>query len=98
MPLSSSAVAGAGTGRVPWAVVIVPEPRFTGEALHLGDAEQFETDDRADDVHDRIDRADFVEMDLVGRRAVHLCLCFGKTFEYGHAFFLDRMRRARRHP
>ena len=32
MPRSSSAVAGAGTGRVPWAQRTVPEPAATGDA------------------------------------------------------------------
>ena len=42
------------------------------------DAQQVPADRRADDVGDRIDRADFVEVDLLDRRAVDLGLGLGQ--------------------
>lgn len=44
-------------------------------------AEQIEPNRRADDVHDRVDRADFVKMNLVERRSMHASLCLGDVLE-----------------
>ena len=43
------------------------------------DAQQVPADRRADDVGDRIDRADLVEVDLLDRRAVDLGLGLGQA-------------------
>ena len=45
------------------------------------DAQQIEPDRRADDVGDRIDGADFVEVHLLDRRAVHLRLGLGQLLK-----------------
>ena len=52
------------------------EPRSGGNrrALDPFDAEQVPGDGRPDDIGDRIDRAHFVEMDLLHRCPVDLCL------------------------
>ena len=44
-------------------------------------AEQVPADGRADDVGDRVDRADLVEVDLLDRRAMHLGLDLGQPLE-----------------
>ena len=45
------------------------------------DAEQVKSDRRSNDVHDRVDRADFVEMNLVERRAMHAGFGLGDVLE-----------------
>ena len=52
-----------------------------GRAGDLGDAEHLQTDAGAGDVDDGVDRADFVEMDAVGRGAVDLGLGVGQPAE-----------------
>ena len=62
-------MAGAGTGRIPCSVRTVPLPTLIGAAVDRFDAEIVETEARADDVADRIDRADFVEVHFLDRRS-----------------------------
>ena len=81
MPLSSSAVAGAGTVARPWAIVIVPVPVGTGELHHAVHAQQVPGDGRADDVGNRIDRTHLVEVHLLHARAMHAGLRFRQTRE-----------------
>ena len=64
-PRAARAVAGAGTGSSPCSVFTVPLPTLSGEQTDRVDAQQVERDARADDVGDGIDRADFVEVDLL---------------------------------
>ena len=45
------------------------------------DSEQIESDRHADNVHNRVDRTDFVEMNFVDRRAMHSRLGLGDVLE-----------------
>ena len=74
MPLSNSAVPGAGSGIRPWAAITEPRPGGIGAGLEPVDAQQVEPDGGADDVDDRIDRADLVEVDLLHVHAVRVGL------------------------
>ena len=58
-----------------------PVPQAERSTVDRVDAEQIEADRRAYDVDDRIDRADFVKMDIVGRRAMDRRLGFGQSTE-----------------
>ena len=55
---------------------------------HARFAEQLERDAAADDVDDRVHRADLVKMHLVRRHAVNLALGHGDSAENGNRFFL----------
>ena len=66
-PSAAAAVAGAGTGNVPCAHCTVPLPTFSGEATMSIDAEPLHAEHRADDVDDRVERADFVQVDALER-------------------------------
>ena len=63
----------------------------TGEHARL--AENFQRDRRADDVHDRIHRADFVKMNLLGRFAVDFPLRRGDALKDGQRFFFHPRRK-----
>ncbi len=55
---------------------------------HARFAEQFQRNGRADDVHDGIHRADFVEMNFVRRQSVDFALRLGDALEDGDGFLL----------
>ena len=59
-------------------------------------AQIFESPGNADDVQDAVDGPDFMEMNLVDRHAVNLCLGFCQLAEYGEAFRLNAVRQRRR--
>ena len=61
---------------------------------HARLAEQFQRDGRADDVHDGIHRADFVEMDFVRRQAVDFALGLGDARKNGDGFLFHPRRKA----
>ncbi len=77
-PRRSSAVAGAGTGRTPWAHLTVPLPMLSAEQYQRVGGERFDGDRSADDVHDGVFRADLVEVDGLGRAIVNLALGLGE--------------------
>ena len=58
--------AGAGLGSVPWAARTVPVADRDRAERDLVDAEHLERGAGADDVDDRVERADLVEVDVVG--------------------------------
>ncbi len=58
--------------------------------LHFVDVEQLECRARADDVDDRVEAADLVEVDLLGRTAVEMAFGLGERVE--------RAERAAPHP
>jgi len=60
--LEQFAVAGAGTGKIPWAIFAVPPPTFKAEQANFSMPECVEPDAGTDDVHDRVHGAHFVEM------------------------------------
>ena len=67
-------MAGAGTGITPWAARTHPLPRPTGRLQIAVDAQALEPFDRADDVDERVHRADLVQRHLLRRHAVHAAL------------------------
>ena len=75
----------------------VPPPTFSGDAMTSLDAEPLEAVDGADDVDDRIERADLVQVHPLDRRVVDRGLRLGEPLEQ-----LDRailaLRRKRRPP
>ena len=89
-PCSNAAVAGAGTGRTPWAIFAVPPPTLSGEQANLLDAECVEADAGADDVDDGVDGADFVEMNFFERYVVDVCFGFAKFLKNGGGALSDR--------
>ena len=80
-PRSSSTVAGDGTGNRPCAHSTVPPPTLSGEADPLVDAQCQAADGRANDVHNRIHRADFVEVNLFHVGVVDLRLGLTQRLE-----------------
>lgn len=56
-------------------------PRWNRTRDDFINAEQIKSDRRADDVYDRVNRSDFVEMNLVDCRAMHAGLCLGNVLE-----------------
>ena len=64
------AVAGAGTGSTPCAACTVPLPEVERRANDALDAEGVEADRRADDIRDRVERADLVEVNLFERNVM----------------------------
>ena len=74
-------MAGAGIEQRPWAISTKPWPVGTGEHDDPLDAQQIEADRRADDVGNRVDGADFVEVDFFDRAAVDLGLGLGQLAE-----------------
>ena len=65
----------------PCDVSTVPEPTATGVASSEVDAERVQPGARADDVDDRVDRADLVEVHVVDGRPVHGGLGVGESAE-----------------
>src|SRR5206468_11823219 len=60
---------------------------------HARFAEQFERNGRADDIHDGIDRADFVEMHFLGRQSVNFSFGHGDALEHGEGLLLHPIRK-----
>ena len=85
-PCNSLAVAGAGTGNTPWAIFAVPPPTFSGEHAKRSMPSALKPMHDADDVHNGIDGADFVEMNLFEWRVVNV--------RFGLAKFLKNARSA----
>lgn len=65
-----------------------PEP-WQGGAGHACNAKPRESPEGADHVDDRIQRPDFVEMNLFERDGMRLAFRFAKEAQGGHASFLD---------
>ena len=63
-------MAGAGTGNTPCAERTMPPPTFSGDADDPVGAEPLEPEHRADDVDDRVERADLVQVHLLDRHLV----------------------------
>ena len=80
-PRSSSATAGGGTGRVPCAPRTVPEPTATGETTTSSAPRCDEAGAHPDDVGDRVERADLVEVHVERVVAVHGGLGDGEPLE-----------------
>ena len=80
-------MAGAGTGKTPCAECTIPPPTLSGEATIAVRAEPLEAEHRADDVDDRVERADLVEVHLLDRHLVDGRLGLGQPPEQ-----LDRPR------
>lgn len=57
----------------------------------LLDAERFDSDARTDDIRDRIERADFVELDVFRRLAVDLAFGDGNALENGERVLLHEI-------
>ena len=57
-------MAGAGTGKRPWAQSTVPPPTLRGEQNHCVDRECVDAGGGGDDVDDCVDCADFVEVNF----------------------------------
>ena len=68
---SSSVTAGAGLGSWPWAASTVPSPTVIGLQTMRSMPSDSSAAQVADDVDDGVDRPDFVELDIVGGRAMH---------------------------
>ena len=80
-PASNSAVAGAGTGMMPCCERAKPLPIGSGETSNSPSSKLLERPGRADDVDDRIDRADLMEMDMLGRRVMDFGFGVGQRLE-----------------
>ncbi len=63
---------------------------------HAVDAELLEAPRSADNINDRIDRADFVEVNVIGRRVVNLRLGLREHFEDCDRALADRRGQRRR--
>ena len=94
-PRSSASTAGPGTGSGPCAACTRPRPSGSGADVHGVDAEVREAERRADDVDDGVERADLVELDLLGRDAVHAPLGLGEAREDGERALAHRAAPAR---
>ena len=60
---------------------MVPLPTLSGDAVTRAIPSRLERVDRADDVDDRVERADFVQVNLVDRRTVYARLGLGQSPE-----------------
>ena len=78
-PRSSSSVAGAGSGSRPCAVPTKPRAIGSGEHSSSSISQRLERERDAADVADRIERADLVEVDLLGLDAVDAGLGDGRA-------------------
>ena len=74
-------MAGAGTGNSPCAQVTVPLPTLSGDETIAVGAEPFHREHGADDVDDRVDGADLVQVDAVERHVVNRGFGFGEPVE-----------------
>ena len=65
--------------------------RTQGErrALHARDSERRQAGAGSDNIHDRVDRSDLVELHTIDFHPVHFCLGLGKTLEHSQTEFLD---------
>ncbi len=95
MPASSSSVAGAGSGRRPWADSTVPWPSATGEQVTRSIASRSRAIAAAVDVDDRVDGADLVEVDVVEVDAVDPGLGAAERLEDRQRARLHRRREPR---
>ena len=95
-PASNSAVAGAGTGMMPCCERAKPLPIGSGETSTSPTSKLVERPRGADDVDDRIDRADLVEVDVVGGGVVDLGFGLGQHLEDRDRATLDAQRTALR--
>ena len=80
-PASSSAVAGAGTGRAPWLVAIRPLPTGSGAVDQLGRRAPRSAQAAPTTSAIEVPVGELVEMDLVDRPAVHPGLGLGERGE-----------------
>ncbi len=90
MPRSRSAVAGAGTGKRPWAQATVPPPTLIGEATHWSAPSAWMPARDGDDVDDGVDGADLVEVDLLDGDVVDAGLGGAEQLEGADGGVLDR--------
>ena len=87
-PSSSASVAGAGSGSRPCAASTKPRPTGSGEQTTRSMPSDSSASATPHDLADRVDRADLVEVHLLGRDAVDAAL--------GEREPLERLLRARR--
>ena len=80
-PPSSPSVAGAGSGSTPCAAVTRPRANGSGERDDALDTELVEERERTADVDERVERAELVEVDVLGRNAVDAALDLGEARE-----------------
>ena len=88
-PASSSSTAGPGIGTTPCAPRAEPLPSATGRGGQPGQPEVLEPGDDADDVGQRVERADLVEVHLVGGDPVHAALGDGQPLEHRQGAVAD---------
>ena len=95
-PASSRAVAGAGTGKHAVRAAARFRRRRSAATTRCRRAEPLEAVHGADDVDDRVERADLVQVDLLDRHAVDRGLRLGEPLEQLHraVLALGRQRRA----
>ena len=90
-PTSSCATAGGGTGSVPWAPRTDPEPTATGLTTTSSGPRCDDPGADADDVGDRVQRPDLVEVHVHRRDAVHGGLGHGEALEGPQREVADRL-------
>ena len=72
-----------------------PAAQLQRREEHRADAEPLEARDRADDVRDRVERADFVEVDLLDRHVMDRRFGLAEPREDGDRALLHALRQAR---
>ena len=100
-PRTSSVVAGAGTGRTPWAVCTVPAADVERRGDEPIDAEPAQTEDTAHRIDDGVDGPHLVEVNLLHGDAVGRGLDLGQPAEQRRRTILhltDRVSSARGDP
>ena len=95
-PRASSSTAGTGTGRLPCAAWVRPDPTATGLAVTRLTPRSASAAHTPDDVRDRVPRPHLVEVDVVGGDAVHAALGVGEPGEDGEGRVPDRRGQLRR--
>ena len=88
-------MAGAGTGKLPWAHWTMPPPTLSGEQYQLPMWRCVDAGGGGDDVDDGVDRADFVEVDLFDGDVVDFGFGGAEEFEGGMAMCLTGSARGR---
>ncbi len=74
-------MAGAGTGMIPCCERAKPVPIGSGDDQQFADAQFLERPRGTDDIHNRIDRADFMKVHVLGRGVMHFRLGVCEHFE-----------------
>ena len=82
-------------GNRPWGTLEPAGALDNGGGDEPGLAEQFQCDAGAHDVHDGIDRADFVKVDFLWWLAVNFSFCDRNALEDVHGLLFDPIREPR---